>query len=127
LIIKKLAEHGMLKNQERVIIEKPFGHDLKSAMDLQAELTQYLKEEQIYRIDHYLGKETVQNLLVFRFANAIFESVWNYKNIEQVQRTVGEDIGIGSRGAFWEETGLLRDIVQNHMMQLLTLVAMEPP
>jgi glucose-6-phosphate 1-dehydrogenase len=111
----------------RVIIEKPFGHDLNSSISLQKELTKYLSESQIYRIDHYLGKETVQNLLVFRFANSIFESIWNQKNIDQVQITVAEDIGIGSRGAFWEETGLLRDIMQNHMMQLLSLVAMEPP
>lgn len=131
LIVEKLAKHGMTKPNNgawtRVIIEKPFGHDLASAISLQKELVKYLDESQIYRIDHYLGKETVQNLLVFRFANAIFESLWNYKHIEQVQITVAEDIGIGSRGAFWEETGLLRDIVQNHMMQLLSLVAMEPP
>lgn len=111
----------------RLIIEKPFGHDLNSALALQSELMQFLAEEQIYRIDHYLGKETVQNLLVFRFANSLFESLWNNRYIDHVQITVGEDIGIGSRGAFFEEAGLLRDIVQNHMMQLLSLVAMEPP
>jgi glucose-6-phosphate 1-dehydrogenase len=131
IIIQKLAAAGLLKEENgkwaRVIIEKPFGHDLSTAISLQKELTQYLHESQIYRIDHYLGKETVQNLLVFRFANSIFESVWNYKHIEQVQITVAEDIGIGTRGAFWEETGLLRDIIQNHMMQLLSLIAMEPP
>lgn len=111
----------------RVIIEKPFGRDLQSAKNLQQELLLFLKEDQIYRIDHYLGKETVQNLLVFRFANVLFESVWNNRYIDHVQITVAEDIGIGSRGAFWEEAGMLRDIVQNHMMQLLSLVAMEPP
>lgn len=111
----------------RLIIEKPFGHDLESAHALQTELLRFLSERQIYRIDHYLGKETVQNLMVFRFANSIFESLWNNRYIDHVQITVGEEIGIGTRGAFFEEAGLLRDIVQNHMMQLLSLVAMEPP
>lgn len=111
----------------RVIIEKPFGHDLNSAISLQNELIKYLDEKQIYRIDHYLGKETVQNLLVFRFSNLIFESIWNQKYIDHVQITVSEDIGIGTRGRFWEETGLLRDMIQNHLIQLLTLIAMEPP
>jgi glucose-6-phosphate 1-dehydrogenase len=111
----------------RVIIEKPFGHDLTSALSLQKELLRFLSEKQIYRIDHYLGKETVQNILIFRFANSIFESLWNNRYIDHVQITVAEDIGIGSRGTFFEEAGLLRDIVQNHMMQLLCLVAMEPP
>lgn len=111
----------------RLIIEKPFGHDLDSAHALQKELRQFLAENQIYRIDHYLGKETVQNLMVFRFANSLFESLWNSRYIDHVQITVAEDIGIGRRGAFWEEAGLLRDILQNHMMQLLSLVAMEPP
>ena len=120
----------MLRNEERwsrVIIEKPFGHDFASAMELQEKIQKYLHESQIYRIDHYLGKETVQNILVFRFANSIFESLWNNQHIDHVQITVAEDIGIGTRGAFFEEEGLLRDIVQNHMMQLLSLVAMEPP
>ncbi len=111
----------------RVIIEKPFGDDLNSAIALQKELLQYLGEHQIYRIDHYLGKETVQNLLVFRFANSIFESLWNNRYIDHIQITVAEEIGIGTRGKFFEEAGLLRDIVQNHMMQLLSLMAMEPP
>src|SRR3989344_5707846 len=134
LITAKLKAHGLLYDTQkvqdrfsRVIIEKPFGHDSKSAADLQVEISQSLHESQIYRIDHYLGKETVQNLLVFRFANSIFESLWNYKHIDHVQITVAEDIGIGSRGHFFEEEGLLRDIVQNHMMQLLSNVAMEPP
>ena len=111
----------------RVIIEKPFGHDLSSAISLQKELLRFLNEKQIYRIDHYLGKETVQNILIFRFANSLFESLWNNRYIDHIQITVAEDIGIGSRGNFFEEAGLLRDIVQNHMMQLLCLVAMEPP
>ncbi|MGB7978885.1 MAG: glucose-6-phosphate dehydrogenase [Chlamydiales bacterium] len=134
LIIEKLDKHGLIYNPEettdrwsRVIIEKPFGHDFNSAAELQKKIAAHLAESQIYRIDHYLGKETVQNLLVFRFANAIFESLWNYKHVDQVQITFSEDIGIGSRGHFFEEEGLLRDVVQNHMMQLLTLVAMEPP
>ncbi len=133
-ICEKLHSSGLIYDREkvqdqwsRIIIEKPFGHDLKSAQDLQNELLQYLKEEQIYRIDHYLGKETVQNILVFRFANSLFESVWNNRYIDHVQITVAEEIGIGTRGAFWEEAGFIRDILQNHMMQLLSLVAMEPP
>lgn len=134
LIIEKLRQHNLISDPHnaanpwsRVIIEKPFGHDLPSAANLQTDISRSLDESQIYRIDHYLGKETVQNLLVFRFANSIFESLWNYKHIDHVQITVAEDIGIGTRGHFFEEEGLLRDILQNHMMQLLSLVAMEPP
>lgn len=134
IIIEKLAKAGMIYDPHkttdrwsRVIIEKPFGHDSASAAALQTEISRFLDESQIYRIDHYLGKETVQNLLVFRFANAIFESIWNYKHIDQVQITVAEEIGIGTRGNFYEEEGMLRDMVQNHVMQLLSLVAMEPP
>lgn len=134
IISEKLHQHGLIYDQSkvsdkwsRVIIEKPFGHDLNSALSLQQELTRFLNEDQIFRIDHYLGKETVQNLMVFRFANSLFESLWNNRYIDHVQITVAEDIGIGTRGAFFEEAGLLRDIVQNHMMQLLSLVAMEPP
>jgi len=133
-IIKKLHEHNLLYNTHEikekwshVVIEKPFGHDLSSSVALQQEIIKYLDESQIYRIDHYLGKETVQNLLVFRFSNPIFESVWNNHHIDNVQITVAEEIGIGTRGRFFEEAGMLRDIVQNHMMQLLSLVAMEPP
>lgn len=133
LIVEKLSQHHLLYKPEvidkwsRVIIEKPFGHDLDSAIALQKDLVSSLDESQIYRIDHYLGKETVQNLLVFRFGNPIFESVWNNHHIDNIQITVSEEIGIGTRGRFWEEAGMLRDIVQNHMMQLLSLVAMEPP
>lgn len=132
-IIEKLSQHQLIypKNVEekwsRIIIEKPFGEDLNSAEKLQNEIIQHTDESQIYRIDHYLGKETVQNLMVFRFANPIFESLWNNHHIEHVQLTVSEEIGVGTRGRLWEESGMLRDIVQNHMMQLLSLVAMEPP
>ncbi len=132
IIVEKLHEHGLIypiedKKWSRVIIEKPFGHDLASSIALQKRLNSCLDERQLYRIDHYLGKETVQNLLVFRFANSIFESVWNNRYIDHVQITVAESIGVGSRGRLWEESGMLRDIVQNHMMQLLTLTTMEPP
>jgi glucose-6-phosphate 1-dehydrogenase len=134
LIIEKLKKHGLIYDEResggkwsRVIIEKPFGRDITSAEALQWEIGQHLEENQIWRIDHYLGKETVQNILVFRFANAIFEPIWNRKYIDSVQITVGEEQGIGTRGKLWEEQGMLRDIMQNHMMQLLSLVAMEPP
>lgn len=133
-IIEKLSQHKLIYDANhvkdkwsRIIIEKPFGEDLHSAEQLQKEIIQHTDESQIYRIDHYLGKETVQNLMVFRFANPIFESIWNNHHIEHVQLTVAEDIGVGTRGRLWEESGMLRDIVQNHMMQLLSLVAMEPP
>jgi glucose-6-phosphate 1-dehydrogenase len=111
----------------RVIIEKPFGHDYRSAVDLQTHISKYLNEKQIYRIDHYLGKETVQNILTFRFSNLIFEAILNHRYVDHVQITVSEDIGIGTRGRFWEETGLLRDMIQSHLIQLLSLIAMEPP
>ncbi|MBI3508366.1 MAG: glucose-6-phosphate dehydrogenase, partial [Chlamydiia bacterium] len=132
IIVEKLHKHGLIYNTQapswsRVIIEKPFGHDLPSMQKLQKQISENLNENQTYRIDHYLGKETVQNLLVFRFGNSIFEALWNYKHIDHVQITVAEDIGIGTRGHFYEEEGLLRDMLQNHMMQLLSLVAMEPP
>jgi glucose-6-phosphate 1-dehydrogenase len=134
LIIEKLKRAGLIypiaEKQEpfsRVVIEKPFGHDSHSAAELQEQIQHHLHESQIYRIDHYLGKETVQNLLVLRFGNSIFEPLWNYRSTDHIQITVAEDIGIGTRGAFFEEEGIVRDIVQNHMMQLLSLVAMEPP
>jgi glucose-6-phosphate 1-dehydrogenase len=133
-ISKKLSAHGLIYDPEkvhdrfsRVIVEKPFGHDLRSAQELQREFSSHFREDQIFRIDHYLGKETVQNLLVLRFANPIFESMWNNKYIDHVQITVAEDLGVGTRGKFYEEAGCIRDIVQNHLMQLLSLVAMEPP
>jgi glucose-6-phosphate 1-dehydrogenase len=133
-VVEKLGKHKLVYQPEdpwgrwsRVIVEKPFGHDLRSAIQLQNNMKQFLDESQIYRIDHYLGKESVQNLLVFRFSNPIFEAVWNNKHIDHVQITVSEEIGIGTRGRFFEEEGIIRDIVQNHMMQVLSLVAMEPP
>lgn len=131
-IVKKLHQNKLIYNPSsprfsRIIIEKPFGHDLQSALFLENELEKYLHEDQMFRIDHYLGKETVQNLLVFRFANSIFEPLWNNKYIDHIQITVSEESGIGTRGKLYEEAGTLRDMVQNHMMQLLSLVAMEPP
>jgi glucose-6-phosphate 1-dehydrogenase len=111
----------------RVVIEKPFGHDLESAHRLNKEVARTFRESQVYRIDHYLGKETVRNLLVFRFANGIFEPIWNRRHIDHVQITVSESIGVENRGSFYEETGASRDFLQNHLLQLMSLVAMEPP
>lgn len=111
----------------RVVVEKPFGTDLESAKKLNATLHEHFGESCIYRIDHYLGKDTVQNLLTYRFANAFFESSWNRDRIESIQITVGESLGVGSRAGYYDRAGALRDMVQNHLMQLLTLVAMEPP
>jgi len=129
-IIDHLGKHGMAhpeKGYARVIVEKPFGHDLQSARVLNDEVNRVFDEEQIFRIDHYLGKETVQNILVFRFANGIFEPIWNRNFIDHVQITAAESIGIEGRGPFYEKAGALRDVVQNHMMELLSFVAMEPP
>jgi len=132
-ITSKLKAHDLVYDPSdtgkysRVIIEKPFGRDLDSALSLQQEISQHFSEDQIFRIDHYLAKETVQNLLAFRFANSLYESLWNYKHIDRVVITVAESIGVGTRGKFFEEAGLMRDIVQNHVMQLLSLVAMESP
>jgi len=111
----------------RIVVEKPFGYDLDSALQLNQHLHRHFEEEQIFRIDHYLGKETVQNLLVFRFANSLVEPIWNRNYIDHVQITVAESKGIGSRAGYFDGTGTLRDMVQNHMMQLLSVVAMEPP
>lgn len=129
-IIDQLGAHGMAKSDKaavRVIIEKPFGHDLTSARELNDNINKVLSEDQIFRIDHYLGKETVQNILVFRFANGIFEPIWNRNYIDHVQITAAESIGIEGRGPFYEKAGALRDVVQNHVMELLSFVAMEPP
>ncbi len=112
---------------QRIVIEKPFGSDLASARVLNANLTRHAHESQLFRIDHYLGKETVQNLLIFRFSNAIFERLWHRDAIEHVQITVSEQHGVGSRGGYYEEAGALRDMVQNHLLQVLSLMAMEPP
>ncbi len=128
-ILQGLASEGMLDESEgwrRVVIEKPFGVDLASARNLNHTLHQMLNEKQIFRIDHYLGKETVQNILVARFANTIFEPVWNRNYIENVQITVAESVGVESRGKYYDKAGVVRDMFQNHLMQLLTLVAMEP-
>ena len=111
----------------RIVIEKPFGHDLDSAKRLNREVGKVFRESQVYRIDHYLGKETVRNLLVFRFGNGIFEPLWNRRYVDHVQITVAESIGIENRGAFYEQTGASRDVLQNHLLQLVSLVAMEPP
>ncbi|MFP4052885.1 MAG: glucose-6-phosphate dehydrogenase [Phycisphaerae bacterium] len=111
----------------RIVIEKPFGYDLATASDLNVQLSEAFDEEQIYRIDHYLGKETVQNLLVLRFANAIFEPLWNQKYVDHVQITVGETLGVEGRGSYYDRAGAIRDMAANHMMHLLSLVAMEPP
>jgi glucose-6-phosphate 1-dehydrogenase len=112
---------------QRIVVEKPFGHDLASAQALNAELTRYAHESQVCRIDHYLGKETVQNILMFRFSNSIFERLWNRESVDSIQITVSEKIGVGDRGGYYEEAGALRDMVQNHMLQVLSLIAMEPP
>jgi glucose-6-phosphate 1-dehydrogenase len=111
----------------RIVVEKPFGRDYESARRLNHEVAKVFRESQVYRIDHYLGKETVRNLMVFRFGNGIFEPVWNRSYVDHVQITVAESLGVEGRGAFYEETGASRDILQNHLLQLLTLVAMEPP
>ncbi len=130
-IVRQLGHAGLATEESnswrRIIIEKPFGQDLDSARKLNRELREVLQENQIYRIDHYLGKETVQNLLVFRFGNGIFEPVWNRNYIDHVQITAAEDLGVEGRGGYYEGAGALRDMVPNHILQLITLTAMEPP
>jgi len=129
-IAGKLGEAGLMddtKGFRRLIVEKPFGHDLASAKALNACLLKYLREDQIYRIDHFLGKETVQNIMALRFANGLFEPIWNRDRIDHVQITVAESIGIEGRGNFYEKTGALRDMVPNHLFQLVAMTAMEPP
>jgi glucose-6-phosphate 1-dehydrogenase len=130
-IIWQLGSVGLTKEENghwrRVIIEKPFGHDLESARNLNKNISSTLQESQIYRIDHYLGKETVQNILIFRFGNGLFEPIWNYRYIDHVQITVAETVGVEGRGGFYEGAGAVRDMMQNHLFQLLAMVAMEPP
>jgi glucose-6-phosphate 1-dehydrogenase len=135
VILQKLQQHGLIDNhaQEpgvpgcRVIVEKPFGRDLKTARELNEMIGGYLDESQIYRIDHYLGKETVQNILVLRFGNSIFEPLWNRNHVDFVEITAAESIGIEGRGSFYEQTGVVRDIIQNHLLQVMSLVTMEVP
>jgi len=129
-LVEALGRGGLVDDRNgwrRVIVEKPFGSDLETAHQLNAALHRHLREEQIYRIDHYLGKETVQNVLFFRFANSIFEPIWNRNYIDQVQITVAESVGVEHRGRFYDSVGVLRDVFQNHVLQLLAMMAMEPP
>ncbi|HEY8021972.1 MAG TPA: glucose-6-phosphate dehydrogenase, partial [Thermoanaerobaculia bacterium] len=130
-IVDRLGAAGMAREENghfrRVIIEKPFGHDLESAQELNRNISAVLGEGQIYRIDHYLGKETVQNIMAFRFANGIFEPIWNRRYIDSVQITVAENVGVEDRGSYYDHAGALRDVLQNHLFQLLAFIAMEPP
>jgi len=134
-ILANLNSAGLLRKADpdeprpwpRVVLEKPFGHDLESARGLNEQIAELLRERQVFRIDHYLGKETVQNILVFRFGNAIFEPIWNRKYIDHVQITAAETLGLEGRGAFYDQAGVVRDVVQNHLLQVLALCAMEPP
>ncbi len=126
-LAKGVKRHGLSHPETRIVVEKPFGHDLETAQALNHELAQYFDETQIYRIDHYLGKETVQNLMAVRFGNMLFEPLWNAQYIDHIQITVAETVGVGGRGEYYEKSGAMRDMVQNHMMQLLCLIAMEPP
>ena len=130
-IIAHLGDSGLAREEEggwtRIVIEKPFGHDARTARELNRQLAAVFREDQVYRIDHYLGKETVQNILAFRFANGIVEPLWNRTHVAHVELTVAETLGVENRGAYYEEAGALRDMVQNHLLQLLCLIAMEPP
>lgn len=126
-IARRLEKFGIATPDSRIVVEKPFGHDLASAKALNAELRACFQEHQIYRIDHYLGKETVQNLMALRFANSLFEPLWNSSQIDHVQITVAESLSVEGRGEYYDQSGAMRDMVQNHLMQLLCLTAMEPP
>ena len=130
VIVGKLGEHGLDKHDDaevRVVIEKPIGTNLQEAEQLNRDVLAVLDESQVFRIDHYLGKETVQNMLAFRFANGLFEPIWNRNYIDNVQITAAEDIGVGTRAGYYDTSGALRDLVQNHMLQLLANTCMEPP
>ncbi|WP_308914921.1 glucose-6-phosphate dehydrogenase [Jannaschia sp. LMIT008] len=122
-----LRSHGLVDERSRLVVEKPFGHDLETAEKLNADLAANFDESQIYRIDHFLGKETVQNLMALRFGNVLFEPLWNERYVDHVQITVAETVGVGGRGGYYDQSGAMRDMVQNHLMQLLCLIAMEPP
>ena len=126
-LAKRLHKYKIAGKHARIVVEKPFGHDLESAQKLNAVLAEYFDETQIYRIDHYLGKETVQNLMAVRFANILFEPLWNSQYVDHIQITVSETVGVGGRGGYYDNAGAMRDMVQNHLMQLLCLIAMEPP
>ncbi len=126
-IAERLHGYNIANDQSRIVVEKPFGRDLETARALNATLAQHFNETQIYRIDHYLGKETVQNLMAVRFGNVLFEPLWNNHYIDHIQITVAETVGVGGRGAYYDKSGAMRDMVQNHLMQLLCLIAMEPP
>ncbi|WP_276862079.1 glucose-6-phosphate dehydrogenase [Haematobacter missouriensis] len=126
-LAERLHNHGIADRDSRIVVEKPFGHDLSTARALNAVLARHFDEGQIYRIDHYLGKETVQNLMAVRFANILFEPLWNAHYVDHVQITVAETVGVAGRAGYYDDAGAMRDMVQNHMMQLLCLIAMEPP
>ncbi|MEM1350839.1 MAG: glucose-6-phosphate dehydrogenase [Pseudomonadota bacterium] len=126
-LAERLQSQGLADRRARIVVEKPFGRDLTSAQALNASLAQFFDESQIYRIDHYLGKETVQNLMAVRFGNMLFEPLWNSQFVDHIQITVAETVGVGGRGEYYDKSGAMRDMVQNHLMQLLCLIAMEPP
>ncbi len=126
-LAERIQTHDMANARTRIVVEKPFGHDLASARALNKALAMHFDEDQIYRIDHYLGKETVQNLMVVRFGNMLFEPLWNSQYVDHIQITVAETVGVGGRGEYYDRAGAMRDMMQNHLMQLLCLIAMEPP
>ena len=126
-LAERLQDHGIADEDARIVVEKPFGRDLASAKKLNQDLAKHFDETQIYRIDHYLGKETVQNLMAVRFGNILFEPLWNSQYVDHIQITVAETVGVGGRGEYYDKSGAMRDMVQNHLMQLLCLIAMEPP
>ena len=126
-LAERLHKRGIALSDSRIVVEKPFGRDLESSQQLNATLSEHFTEKQIYRIDHYLGKETVQNLMAIRFGNMLFEPLWNAQYVDHIQITVAETVGVGGRGEYYDKSGAMRDMVQNHLMQLLCLIAMEPP